>query len=181
MTTPTVYRTRRPDVLAVALAYGEAYTAWRERVVALLAELGFPGRTPLILGGFLRYRLTGIECEPDEHPPPGWRVAETNGHWALVCDQRTKIGKAARAQLDAAEPPRDPRLDLPGMPAQHWIGHRILHPAMQVLEDDKALYITWREAPESGIDATIWERVPLSEFYAAVEAHDSAKEAADHG
>jgi hypothetical protein len=46
---------------------------------------------------------------------------------------------------------------------------------MACRENDSALYVTWKHAPPADwVDTVIWERVPLSEYYAVVEAEESA-------
>lgn len=179
MSTPTVFRTRNPQAVALALDYSAAVGEWKQRARALLEELGFPGRKPFVPGSMLHFRLAGIECAAGERPPRGWRVAESDDGHAFIPDRRTVAGRHAASKLTGAAPPRDPRLDLPGMPSRHWEGNHMLHPALQVLEGDTVLYVSWSEAPVSEIDLAIWEPVRLSEFYAAVEADDAAKEATD--
>lgn len=189
----TVYRSSHPDVLAAPLAHSAAHDEWRKKTRALVDELGFPGHNPLIVGGFLQFRVTGIEYKADTKAPDGWRVTESAGHQVFAPDKRTKAGKQAAAALKTIDPPEDPRLNLPGMPASCWVGNRILNPGMALKNNDTVVYITWRcTVPELGtapertakgdqVDLTIWERVKLSEYYAVLEAEEAAAALADQG
>ncbi|MEV0831487.1 MULTISPECIES: hypothetical protein [Streptosporangiaceae] len=177
----TVYRTRQPETVALAASYTEAYKAWQARVAETLTDLGFPEREPVVAGALLRYGVAGIKHQDGEMIPPGWRVTWMYDQDLLVPDRRTKAGKAAGARLEQLEMPTDPRRLLPGMPAEVRIdGHRY-NPGMACRENDSALYVTWKHAPPADwVDTVIWDRVPLSEYYAVVEAEDAAQDGGEH-
>jgi hypothetical protein len=173
-----VYRSTHPDVLAHWDKTGsaDAQRAWRERVQEAIAELGFPGRRVATTDGFEAIEVTGVEHPDGEDIPIGWkRTKKLAG--AIEPDKRRAAGKRAAERLAKLTAP-NPRRKLPGgMPSMSFIGHRLARPGIGRYGD--AVYVTWsRELEDSearNIDPAVWERVKLSEYYAALEQHDEAK------
>lgn len=177
MTTRTAYRSTHPTVLAAWRATQEQADEIVRQRKALLDELGFTGRPVLVHG----QRIIGVG-HLDEHGPvpDGWRRDRDTAD-VIVPDRRRAAGKALAARLDALTMP-DPRRDLPscGMPeaASSAPRGRMYWPGMQLLGD--AVYVTWGCDPErveenGQVDPAVWERVRLSEYYAAVEATEAAE------
>jgi hypothetical protein len=183
-----VYRSEHPDVLAVIADFEAEHKAWDEKAHALLAELGFADRAWMVRHLSDGMRITGVAVRDGdrENPPAGWKVAEGDRP-VLTPDKRRKAGKDAQARIDKCQPPTHPRVRLPGMPGVYFSEHRIHYPNLRDLGDG-AIYVEWStEVPElaadgddkrraSGVDLGIWQRIKLSEFYAAVEAHEEAEE-----
>lgn len=165
-----VFRSTHPDVLSVLADYRQAMDVWRGRSAALLVDLGFEGRDFLVAYGLGSRWITGIEPLPGEEPPTGWRIAHRSDQDVLVPDKRRKAGKDADARIQQTQPPADVRGHLPGMPGTQWAGSTIYTPAL--CEIDGAVWVRWRE-DVSRVDEALWERVPLSQYWAAREAQDA--------
>jgi hypothetical protein len=160
----TVYRTRRPEIVAIWDAAMEARKEWAEKVKAFQAEHGLRGREVYCyepaghIAGF---------SEDGSEPPAGWRVDQRRH--ILVPRLSTRPGKAIGEQLGTLKQP-DPRNNLPGMPAECFAGLRLLTCGLALRENGSALYVTW-SAPidEKRVDLDVWEQVKLSEYYAVLE------------
>ncbi|MFD9950545.1 hypothetical protein ACFWYW_57545 [Nonomuraea sp. NPDC059023] len=168
MSDKVVYRSTHPDVLAAWGFAARAREEWADQMKAFLDEHGLGKRT------VWTYNVTGevfgIEDNGDDIPD-GWRVDSRTGH--LMPKLATKRGKAISARLKELPQP-DPRASMPGMPAECFVSLARL--VCGLAELGGALYATWsREISESEVDASLWERVKLSEYYAAVEAHEAAQ------
>jgi len=61
---------------------------------------------------------------------------------------------------------------IPGMPAYVLSGGRVRVPGVLAAEGGTALYVIWTAEPD-GVDAGLWERVPLSAYYAEAERIDA--------
>ena len=184
MTMKVVYRSRDPRVLAVIESFEAETKAWAEKAAALLAELGFGDRKWMVQRPPDGMRITGITVRDGdrENPPPGWRIIDHAGP-ALRPNRRLKAGKEAQTRIDQCQPPKHPRARLPGMPGCYFSATAIHFPNLGDLGDG-AVYVDWStRVPEltadldpkekkrrGGVDLAIWERVKLSEYYAAVEA-----------
>ncbi|MGI5418686.1 hypothetical protein [Actinomadura luteofluorescens] len=175
MKDPIVYRSTHPDVLAHWDAKGsrEAQQAWRARVDATVADLGFEGRNPVVSETIFGATVTGVQHPADQPIPDGWR-RHPHLDDAIAPHKATKTGKAAAAQLRQLDLP-NPRLGMPGgVPKVASAAHEsaFLAPAVQRIGD--AVYLRWSQEIAAGdarlIDGAVWERVPLSEYYAAREA-----------
>jgi hypothetical protein len=51
----------------------------------------------------------------------------------------------------------------------------VRHPGVRLLEDGTALYVMWTAPQDREVDFARWEKVPLSEYYVAVEHAEAAK------
>ena len=169
----TVYRSTHPDALRRWHATTEAMDAWSEKMQATLITLGVDGRE--VWYDQVSGRIIGLGHTGGDDVPEGWRVDARTGY--LVPRRSTKAGKQIAAVLDGMRRP-DPRA-LPGMPAQVMAGVHFLTCGLEYMGG--ALYVRWsRPIPEKLVDSAIWERIKLSEYYAALEAHQ-AQEAAEAG
>jgi hypothetical protein len=173
-----VYRSTHPDVLAhwQNTASAEAQSVWREKVNKTLADLGFPGRRFATSDGFDDCHVVGVEHPEGEDIPAGWR-RHKDLPVAITPDKRRAAGKRAVERL-AAIPRPNPRKKLPGgMPHVGFGISRFLKAGIARYGD--AVYVTWSGELEKGdasnIDPAVWERVKLSEYYAAREQHEAAK------
>lgn len=166
--TKTVYRTSNAEALAAWHAAVDAREAWGEQMKAFLAEHGFGDRSVYVSH---TGRVLGVQRLDDEDAPEGWRVDSRTGYLMPRLAKRT--GKQIGARLDELKQP-DPRDAMPGMPRECFVSLALLTCGLALMGD--ALYATWSRAiPEDQVDLTIWERVKLSEYYAAAEAHESAR------
>lgn len=169
------YRSDHPDVLVCVTRYQDEMADWERRLATFTAEQFGDDRRPYLFHSSISgTRLGGFEVRGDEGrtPPAGWRVDRK--HWMLVPFRTKKEGKAIAKAFDLLDPPQDPRQTVPGMPSCTFAAlPHIYSPAMHQLGD--AVYVKWPVEPTDGkVDADIWQRIPLSEFYAAVEAHEAA-------
>lgn len=170
------YRSRDPRALALWETYQKQRDAFTEQLHATLADLGVAGRNPLKR----EHRIVGVRHEPGDTVPDGWRVPANERHM-ITPDRRTSSGKAVAKKLGALHVP-DPRDELPGgMPGEvmDWEQSRFL--VAGVTFADGALYVTY-QAPRmpaeyaEHIDAAVWEPVPLSVYYAAIESLETVGE-----
>jgi hypothetical protein len=180
MSDPFVYRSRDPQVTYAWKGAEAALHEYVKDTERVLEEMG--------LGGYKVYRDThhwhpwhfaGLAIPQDEFPPDGWRMNAKYEAYA-VPDKRTKAGKRAAAALAAVKHPGAPMAKVPGMPQDVCYPGGFTSPAVSLLEDGIALYVAWRIDPagcresfsskSAEIDLALWERAPLSEYYAAKEA-----------
>lgn len=175
----TVYRSTHPDVVAAWRKLQTDATAIGKARAAYLDELGFPGRQALVLGQM----MLGVAHSIDDGPlPAGWRWdAKTRG--AIVPDRRTVKGKQIDKRLAELTVPGREVVLLGGMPDTVWAleaGHTY-DPGVRLLGD--AVYVTWSCTSAQvmrrvrDFDSGMWQQIKLSEYYAAVEAHEAAKAA----
>lgn len=170
MNADVVYRSAHPDVLAVLAEHKAAVEDWQKRAEALLAEFGMPGKAFLI-GGWLGDRwIAGVEPPAEgEQVPDGWRLRGDGS--VMVPDKRRKAGRDAWQRMEALRPPADLRGSLPGMPSQMWQGRAgVFTPALE--ERSGAVWVIWRDGSPS-VDSALWERVPLSRYWAMREAAEA--------
>lgn len=178
MRDPIVYRSTHPDVLTHwdKTASAAAQKAWRARVDATVAELGFEGRNPVVTDTIFGATVTGVEHPADGPLPTGWRRhRDLDG--AIAPHKGTKVGKEAAAKLRRLDLP-NPRLNMPGgipKAASAASERAFLAPAVQRIGD--AVYVRYSqeisEKDAARIDSTVWKRTPLSVYYAALEAEEA--------
>jgi len=180
---PFVYRSRSPEVVGAWLAAEDALRAYVKQTQAVLDDAGL-GRYKVWRsnGGWKPWQFTGLDIPQDEFPPSGWRLNQSREY--AVPDKRTRAGKQIAAALTAVKHPGDPSLKLPGMPADVCTPGGFISHGARLLEDRSVLYVTWRidpagcresfSSPSADIDASLWERAPLSEYYAAVETYEAS-------
>ena len=172
------YRSTHPEVLAHWEKTGsaEAQTAWRDKVKAAITEFGFPSDLRFVTtSGWADTRVAGIEHPEGDEIPAGWKRLKDFPS-AITPDKRRAAGKRAAERLDALPCP-NPRKRLPGgMPAMSFIGHKIAQPG--IARHGDAVYVTWsaelEESEANNLDSAVWERIKLSEYYAAKERQDEA-------
>lgn len=176
-TDKVVYRSTHPDVLAHYdnTASAEAQNAWREKVEELIAQLGFPGRQFATAGGFEGRYVTGVAHPRDEEIPEGWR-RDSKLPEAITPDRRRAAGKRIAKRLQALPQP-NPRKAMPGgMPDMAFGAAALMRPGVARYGD--AVYVTWSgeldKTDAAHIDPAVWERVKLSEYYAAKEQQAEA-------
>lgn len=170
------YRSRDPRALALWETYEQQREEFAEKLRATLTELGLAGSDALQRGN----RVIGVRHTDGDEVPDGWRVP---ADWPdmITPDRRRRAGKAAAEKLGALRVP-DPRDELPGgMPGQvmDFERARFLTAGLTFAAD--ALYVTYQapRMPEEyakHIDTTVWEQVPLSVYYAAVESQETVGE-----
>lgn len=172
-----VFRSTHPDVLAAPESWRAAMADWHTRSDALLTEMGFTDRKFLVVSYMTSRNIAGVEYRAGDEVPNGWRLANRDGHEVLVPEKRRAAGKATAARIEECHPPSFPNSYLPGMPAEHWVGNRILAP--EVREMGGAVWVKWRCESVPGVDEALWERAPLSKYWAAREAQDAEAVASD--
>jgi hypothetical protein len=167
MTDLVVYRSAHPEVLAHWHNTIQARKDWRVKVNETIADLGFPGRRFATNGS----RVIGVE-HTDGDVPEGWRQ-DRDLRSAIVPARRTTAGRRIGDRLDALRRVEF-RDNLPGgMPhlACCATDMAFMRPGVVLLGD--AVYVDWsgeiEERDASHIDTDVWERIKLSEYYAAVE------------
>lgn len=191
----TVFRTTDPRVLEVLAQSKTDYEGHAVRLTAWRDERSPEGRPRAIhylsgnawIGG--QDTVRGLEHFDGVEPPEGWRYYVKEAF--LRPNPKTAAGKAEEQVLRGVQYPRHPRRRLIhlGMPY-------CIHAGMAVntyaLDDrDGVVYVVWHVAPEhltgselntsrSGnepsvreVDPAIWQRVPLSEYIAEIEARES--------
>jgi hypothetical protein len=180
-----VYRSRAPEVLEAHKAAREATRTYAKQTQAVLDAAGVGGYKVWLSTGHWDYgAFRGIDIPEGQEVPRGWRKAKD----FAVPDKRTKAGRETGAALRAVKHPGDPMAQVPGMPLDILTPGGFQSPGVRVLEDGAALYVTWRRDPNEAqgsfsgkyepVDTTLWGRVKLSEYYAAVEAAEAQRETA---
>ncbi|MEU8199481.1 hypothetical protein AB0C10_37430 [Microbispora amethystogenes] len=171
MSTPTVFRSSHPDVLAKWDARQRDIADWRDRFHAECAKLGIdPDK---VQGNTWSGTITGVTYDDGDPIPEGWRHDKRSGH--LRPALKTAAGKRIAAVLKTMRRP-EPADDVPGMPYTYWPDddNRIYRVRMRLNGD--VLYAVWPRpvGDDLGVDLALWEPVKLSEFYAMVEAEEAA-------
>ncbi|MGI5223582.1 hypothetical protein [Actinoallomurus sp. CA-142502] len=194
------YRSTHPDVLATLAKYHADVKQWQADAAELLKELGFTDRGFLVGRGLGQRWIAGVEYRDGDPVPTGWRLRKRRGRVEGLTPHRgTQAGRAIAAQIQACPVPDMPQAHLPGMPADRPSDEGLRSPGLREMAG--AVYVTWTidaipEIPADGpereehlgddehwrtirlvhhVDLAIWERVPLSQYYATVEAQDEAK------
>lgn len=174
------YSTDNPTVLA---AFHETATAMKDYLPRLRAAIdAMPGaKNPLVRSGIwgARDELVAMEADGSGEMPDGWRVVR-----GRLEPRRGKPGDGARAWLRAHQPP-DVRNTLAehGLPRHSSVpsgggGFRLMSPTL--FEHDGALWALYEGEPGRGVlddgKTCTWAPRRLSEFHAAQEAFEAAKE-----
>lgn len=170
--TAAVYASSAPEVLAAYQAGVDRREAYATRLCDLREQWGFPRDHPIWTRGTY---LLGLDAKIDPIPP-GWRL---NKNHHLIPNRRTSIGKAVDPvwqKVRRGVSSRAPMAKV-GMPIRLFIGDWLCE-ARFVLHDG-AVWVSWGHDPESDARRSRspadeigeqWRRVPLSEYYALVEA-----------
>lgn len=176
MTEPVAYRTNDGDVLNAFQTHLETIREIQDRRDEVEARYG---RELVAVGSGFGHGSTvvGFEREPKDENDPALK-AERRRYWS-VPRMGTTAGKALADELARLSMPGPV---LPGMPEFKLVssGQGIGTIAPGILEIDGTIWVTWaREIDDDPkFDSRIWEQVPLSVYYAAKEADDAAKVAA---
>lgn len=176
-----VYRTQDPEILAAIEQYKTDEYAWRKASRALMRKwFGRGKNAPKIVTRGDHW--IGVSVGQGD-PPAGWRLERR--HWIWVPFRTKPAGKLVAQAMDGCQPPKPPNNRFKGMPAfvmgamSNGMG-LAMHSA-GARELDGWLYATWSveltatPKKDRSYDPAVWEPVPLSQFYAAVEAADAAK------
>jgi hypothetical protein len=186
--TEVVYRTRNPVIFDAYRALKEGVDAYKKSVDDFLAGKGLGDYDWLV---WQDYRFAGLKLKPregareypyEEPAPENWRRDSQRDRY--VPDRRRKQGKIIQAALDelGKRHPGNLLSVLTGMPARSFPSlSRHQTPGVYIPLDEDAVYVHWNDDPEmvsewngaraaDPVDHGIWERIPLSEYYAAREA-----------
>jgi hypothetical protein len=180
MSDKTVFTTDDPNVMDKWRADNARYQEWSERVEAWAAPWREKGYAPVTYKSGDRCWLAGLSG--DEPPGPGWRRNTRNDYPRYWVPRRgSKIEKALSDEMRQIVVSGLGAFE--GMPRQILDGLRLITHGVHVYGD--RLYVEWscdRDAVERTreYNGAIWRHVPLSEYYAAKEAHE-AQEAAHSG
>lgn len=167
-----VYRTSEPITVAAYREACELRASWGDRVVAYAKSVN--GGNAYTSSGFGHERFEGIEVKGEA--PEGWRIhTSRRGQQYLVPRRSTKAGKAAAEAFDALVSAPSTKDALVGMPAGFLSGAEggiaFFSPGASI--DGGVLTVVWgAELPEGEAEKVgpQWERVPLSAYYAEIEA-----------
>lgn len=190
----TAYRSSHPEVLIAWHQYIGLRDAFHRHMDALRAEYPKHRAEGVTVGGDrLLFRCLSENPEKPAEPPPGpWRSEWVKPLYAIgwVPDRRTKAGKDLDQHVRAADVRHE--LALPGLPTQVETDRRGTTPGSTVWAVPGlhftesidaapviyALYDATHEQVAKGgwsretLDETMWERIKMSEYYAAIEAEE---------
>lgn len=171
MPAPIVYRSRDPEVLAAADAWSTRLAEFDDAVREFVRSVDATEWVERSGGG-----LRGV-IDP---AGPGWRAGTPSPDGLHVPDRRTRAGKSLDERIERVNrlhPGRRPAL--PGMPGSSTglpSNGGISTPGLDFTETG-VLYITWGGGTAPALDGRVddrWEPVPLSEWYARLEAREQA-------
>lgn len=173
MSPEVVYRSNHPDVLAHRDKHPALFKEWRSKVEETLVGLGFPVDSDIVLNG---QAFTGVVIEPGAPLPDGWRRNRDHREW-IHPTKRTAAGRKIAARLEALPQP-DPRQGLPGgMPSRCFAAKGMAFMHCGVAELGGCVVVTWSDELEKPsadrIDPEVWERIPLSQYWAMREAAEA--------
>lgn len=118
----------------------------------------------------------GLEFRPEWGVPSGWSFRDGgSGAPYVTPDKRTKIGKAATAEMQAHTHPRDIRFRLPGLVGEvdignHWFQCGLVEIAGTLYANfgcdptEDTGHRGWQAGPQ-------WGRIKLSEYHLALESN----------
>ena len=175
------YRSDKPEVITAWKTACDAVDEYIAKTNAVLEDAGLGDRQVYRDSGGSRIgRFAGIAVPDREKPPAGWRISPASYAYA-VPDRRYRAGREVKAALDAVAHPGSPSGRMPGMPPYLLARGRHYQAGIRLIENESALYVTWGTDPEALespvvlVDSALWERIPLSRYYAAVESADAAE------
>lgn len=186
MSDKIVFRSTDPDVRAAYEAACAEHSEWSRKIHQLAKELLGPDAYPIVQEGWGRKSLSGFGPVPDDVPAGLriWKPRNSLSH--LVPHKSTKIGQEIAERVKELERAPDVRAALPGMPSCALDGLTIMSPGVDVIDD--AIYVYWSNDPDAAdtgwsksakkVDPELWQRVKLSEYYAAKEAAEESEGAA---
>lgn len=173
MTAQTAYRCTDPSVAEAFQAWKHEYDTHRRRVIDEAAAIG-KNTGALMTKTVFGNRIVGLAPDDPNDPPAGWKYMRNKNK--LYPDRRTKAGKQAAAWLDSAQPKAHIEfLHQHGMPSDHMNGGQCYTPGAQLVDGE--LLVNWGcDLPAERVTGP-WERIPLSRYYAAIEAAEKAEAA----
>jgi hypothetical protein len=173
-TDKVVYKSTHPDVLAHHIRHTERSTAWHHQLKTAIADLGFEGANVWMADN----TVAGIVRPRGAEVPHGWRWDRTAAEPVIVPARKTAEGKRLGRLLEGLTRP-DVRTQMPGgMPRHSTAAREIAFLSCGFVQVGGAVFVTWsteiRSSDADRIDPAVWERIKLSEFYAAIEAQSEA-------
>lgn len=165
--TPYVLRAKHPEAVALWQKQdSEKLAEFSEKAKAFAKEMGV--KFILTRDGFDGSFITGfVQPDRSKELPEGWR-RESGNHDNVVPALRSKAGKAVAARLQ-----RDfscPAVPAPGLPDLMW-GHGVMG-VFRVEQLGEHWYAKLGFDPRHErrtIDTQLWEEIPLSAYYLALE------------
>lgn len=164
------FKSTHPDVTAAWNDITASYDAWQAAMFQFRDQVA-PGAGCLVVKFYgRRHVLAGFDRKPVVGP---WRMNRA-GDW--IPDRRTGPGKRIGAEFDT----HTVRLPaLPGMPsAVLGAGKEFTHGTFSY---DGTVWVLWGCDPATvtGVDDTMWAPARLSQYHAALEAAEAARETAE--
>ena len=173
-----VYKSAIPIVLRAWEQATSDYTDWSTGIFTFAKDV-HPDAKPIVGSAWGDDRLMGLSVV--DPLPDGWRVVKSRrGHDFMIPKQNTKVGKTANVMFEAVRKAPQVLSMLPGMPSVVFAKGSSYTPG--TLTMDGVLYVSWGCDPNDSdlgfskvdkVDTDLWERVKLSEYYAAKEANES--------
>lgn len=181
-----IYRSTDPAVLARVAAQYADRKAWADRVLAVAHDAGFPDSVQLwVSDSMFGERLRGFTLPDGEQAPKGWRTTQARPQY--LPSTRSSAAAKALAQIGHDAPSISKALPDVGMPSIISHGSHLWGPAIGIRPTAAApeqVWIGWACDPDAialevkarnerarvEIPDERWRRVPLSEFWALVEA-----------
>lgn len=165
--TPHVLKARN-NHLITGWAKDEAaeLAVFNTKIKSFAAEMGVT--QVLTRDGYDGSFITGyVQPDPNAPIPMGWR-RESSNHEQVVPALRSHSGKAAARRLK--EDFSSPVVSIPGLPDLEW-GHHIMgRYVVEEINGDWFAKLNFQPKDTENFDVSLWERVPLSTYYLAVEA-----------
>lgn len=177
------YATTDPAIVA---AFAKACVAERHFAESVVESAQAIGKNKGALresGAFGAPRTIGLAADNPADPPEGWRYLKGQD---MLSPRQGKAGDSARQWLKQFQPTVWPRsiLESHGLPYNDLLGEADVFPRKfnvpRVFMFDGTIWALYTGTPGSWITGAIeptWERRKLSEYHAALEAHQ-ANEAA---
>lgn len=193
------YKLIAPDRAERLAAHKAAETEWFKNAEDTVEAMFGVRRRVVFVLDTLKMTLLGFEAirEPltDDNRwnrpyiiPDGWMLKDpSRGEPRIVPKRNSKAGKELYAALHCGEKFPTYLAAFGGMPEVAMVKedpHTWFHPAWMIWLDEGEMFVTWNCDPDRSdggwskvteVDPKVWERIPLSEYYAALEARDKAK------
>lgn len=168
-----VFKSIAPDrIKASATEREKVYSDFQASVDVLSVELGGREITGIrfFAGGFA---LTAYQMRDVNDLLPGWR--RDGSSMRAVPAKRTPEGKDWANRLAAV---KLPDREVPGFPARMRCDGFALYPQLEEVGDDYFMTISMAPYDQylSAIDATLWARARLSDYFLAREAVEASEE-----
>jgi len=192
MSAGLVYRSSSPAAIDWAKRTKERFEEQRAKRIAFMKEqteiygVGL-GSGSIRAGKRLLWitgeRVTGIDSGFNEEPPSesGWRLDSKQRVWKPAL--RTAAGRLLNDRLESLSNVSTlTALAQIGVPQYVFGGLNLFRPGFEFDEEEPAVYVTWSgyDAAKEFTSSTAkvpeveWEEVPLSRWYARLEAKEAA-------